>query len=162
VFGTLHEPDAEARDRLAEVGVVGDHDADVGVLELPAPDAPEQVEQAVVLAGDHQRDALRGRGRMQPPAELQRTGHLAGERGAQRVQARLKLLEAEDHAQEEAPGLGIRGVLVGLDDVRALLKEEARDGGDDARAVGAHDDETTRIRAHGPTLPAAALRDLPG
>ena len=71
--------------------------------------------------------------------------------------AEVALLEVELHAHEELAALGVGRVLVGADDVRAGVGEEARDGGDDAVPVGAGDEQaavhasseaTSRERVH--------------
>ena len=51
------------------------------------------------------------------------------------------MLEVELHPHEELAALGVGRVLVGADDVRARVGEEAGDGGDDAVAVGAGDEQ---------------------
>ena len=51
------------------------------------------------------------------------------------------MFEVELHPHEELAALGVGRVLVGGDDVRAGIGEEARDGGDDAVPVGAGDEQ---------------------
>ncbi len=60
-------------------------------------------------------------------------------------------------AQEEAPAAGVGGVLVGGDDVRLLGEQEARDRRDDARAIGAGDQQPRRVVRR---LPALAGRPI--
>jgi hypothetical protein len=50
--------------------VVGDHESEVGV-ELPAAPAPEQVEQAVLVAGDEIPGALASAGVPHAPVHLE-------------------------------------------------------------------------------------------
>ena len=61
------------------------------------------------------------------------------ERAAERAEVALR--EGELHPHEELAALGVGRVLVGADDVRAGVGEEAGDGGDDAVAVGAGDEQ---------------------
>ena len=61
------------------------------------------------------------------------------ERASERGQ--IALLEVELHPHEELAALGVGRVLVGADDVRAGVGEEARDRGDDAVPVGAGDQQ---------------------
>ena len=130
----------------AEVGVVGDHHADVDG-QLTAAPAPEQVEQAVVLARDHDRDALGRLGVGHPPLHAQWVADRRGERGRQLGPALPQARQVELHAQEEAPGVVVGRVLVGLRDVRALLEEEARHRRDDPRPVRADGDQTPHVGA---------------
>ena len=118
--------------------MVGDDQRDVAVELAPAP-APEQVEQAVVGLGDHQRDplALPGRGQAplhpEAPRDLVEALLETGERVAGD-------LELDPH--EELSALRIGGVLVRGGDVRALLREQLRDRRDDPRPVGARDQQS--------------------
>ena len=131
----VHERDAEARDVVLDVAVVGQHEPDVGV-ELAAAPAPQQVEQAVVLARDEDRDAL-AIGRVgDRPLHRERLGDLRRERPLQLGAAEVEPVEVERHAHEERPAGRVGRVLVGVEDVRAVLEQEARDGRDDARPVG--------------------------
>jgi len=59
-----------------------------------------------------------------------------------------------DHgALEEASALGVRGVLVQRDDVRAVLGQHAGDGGDDSWLVVARDEQTGGVGlGHGCSL----------
>ena len=75
-----------------------------------------------------------------------------------RAPASERHLEEELRAQEEAPAGGIRGVLVGGDDVGAPLEQKARDRGHDPRPVGAADQQARRCSAGCPP----AQRGAPG
>ena len=91
--------------------MIRDHGDDLRV-ELAAARAPQQVDEAVVVAGDHDRDAPA----LTPPADL--PVHLKPRRHLL-LKARLPVLarsgqivEEELGAQEEAPAARIGGVLV--------------------------------------------------
>jgi hypothetical protein len=138
------EGDVEASDVAREVGVVGDHLPDLHV-ELAAPPAPEQIEQAVVLAGDQQRHALRPRGVVEAPFHREALSDLRVEAAPQLVERSRQAAHVEDLTQEEGAALGVGRVLVGLVDVGALRVQEARHGGDDAGAVGAAHHQTRGV-----------------
>jgi hypothetical protein len=116
--------DAEAGDVALVVGVVRDHGDDVG-LELvaaPAP-APEQVEQAVVLARREHRRALCLVRVGEAPVHLERLRHLCGEGAFELVPPLEQPLEPEHHPHEERAALGVGRVLVGAEDVGVALGE---------------------------------------
>ena len=133
----------EQLDVLAQVGVVGG-DEDDAALELAAAPAPQQVEQAVVVARHQHRDPLAPRGVPQPPGHAERLGDLQAEPLGEAVA--LLGGERELHAQEERAALGIGRVLVRADDVRPGLVQEARDARDDARSVRAGDQQAQQRR----------------
>ncbi len=144
VHGDVLEARAQPAHVVAEVGVVGDHEAHLD-RQLAAPPAPEQVEQAVVLARDEDRHAL-GRLRVDdPPLHAHRRAHLGGERVGERGTAPGEAREVELHAQEEAPALVVGRILVGLRDVGALLEQEPRHRRDDPGAVAAHRDQAPHV-----------------
>jgi hypothetical protein len=120
------------------VGMVGGHERDLGA-QLAAPVAPQQVDQAVVLARDEHGHPLGPVGVGQPPAHGEALAHVAAERLRQRVQ--LAAPERELHAHEELAALGIGRVLVGADDVGAGRGEEAGDRRDDAVPIWAGDQQ---------------------
>ena len=62
---------------------------------------------------------------------------------------------AELHAHEERAALGVGRVLVGVEDVRVVLREESRDRGDDAVAVGARRRAAARCVELPPRLAAS-------
>ena len=64
------ERDAEARDVLLEVGWF-DTTADDGAVELAPPPAPQQVEQAMLVARGKQRYPFVGPGERHPPVHLE-------------------------------------------------------------------------------------------
>jgi hypothetical protein len=128
--------------------VVGDDQTDVEV-ELPAPPAPEDVEQAVVLARDHQRHALRPRGVVQSPLHLEAARDLLVEPAPELIERRRQAAQVEHHAQEERAPLGVGRVLVGLRDVGALGVEESRDRGHDSGPVLAADEQAPGVQVLG-------------
>ncbi len=117
--------------------VVGDDGGDLH-RELAAAPAPEQIQEAVVVAADHQGDPLEGISRPQPPPHAEALGDRRGEDLLE-----LSWIAAADeaHAHEEATTRRIGRVLIERDDVRAARVEEPRDRGDDAGLVGARDQQ---------------------
>ena len=135
------ERHAEAGDVVRVVGVVGDDGDDVGV-ELAAAPAPEQVEEAVVVARGEERHALALARVGEAPVHRERPADVARRtRARARRGARARLVEPELHAHEERAALGVGRVLVGAEDVGVALGEEARDRGDDPVPVGARDEQ---------------------
>ena len=130
--------DAEALDVDLVVRVIGGDEGDVGV-ELAAAVAPQQVDEAMLLLGDQDRHPLRPARVGEAVAHVQPLGDLLLEGAAER--AEVALGEVELHAHEELAALGIGRVLVGADDVRARVREEPRDRGDDPVPVGAGDEQ---------------------
>ncbi len=76
------------------------------------------------------------------PLHVEALADLLRERAAQRVEVAAG--EVELHAHEELATLGVGRVLVGADDVRSGVGEEAGDRGDDAVAVVAGDQQVGR------------------
>ena len=131
--------DPDRLDLGARVFVVGDHAFDLH-LQLAAALAPEQIEQAVVLARGHQRDAPALVRVGDPPVHREARRELA-ERGLEARPPGFETGEVERRAHEEGAVLGVGRVLVVGDDVRALLEQERRDRSNDARTVGARDQQ---------------------
>jgi hypothetical protein len=120
--------------------VFGD-DADDLPVEVAAAPAPEQVEQAVVVARREQREPL-APGRVgEAPLHRERPPDPLGERALQLLAARLEPLEQELRPHEEAPALRVGRVLVGAEDVGPALRQEAGGGGDDPVPVEARGQE---------------------
>jgi len=108
---------------LLDVTMVRDHGHDLRV-ELAAAPAPQHLLQTVVVARHEDRDALV----LPPPAELPVHRKASGDLGVEALLQRLPLewlLEEELGAQEEPATGGIRGVLVGGDDVGSPLEQKA-------------------------------------
>ena len=125
--------------------MVGDHEADVEV-QLAAPRAPQEVQQAVVVAADHDRHALGHAGVGERPLHAETAADLRGEASLDLLARRRQARAMKDHPQEEHAALGIGRVLAGLDDVRAELVQEARHGGDDPGPVGAGHQQPAHVR----------------
>ena len=139
----------EERAGLGVVGVVAHDEGDVGVQLAGAP-AGQQVEQAVRLAGGQHADACDVLGQPQLALHPEAVADLA--EGRQHLGGfEREAVELELHPLEEQPVVVV-GVLVDLDDVRAVPGEEFGDGGDDAAGVFAGQQQ------HGG---AAAGRDVP-
>ena len=102
---------AEAGDVAVVVGMVRDHGDDVGV-ELAAPPAPEQVEQAVVVFRGEERGALPPVGVGEAPVHGERLGDSLGEGALELVPPLEQPLEAELHPHEEGSAFWIGRVLV--------------------------------------------------
>ena len=76
------------------------------------------------------------------PLHLERPCDALAERALEIGPALRQVLEAELHAHEERPALGVGRVLVRAEDVRVVLGKEPRDGGDDPVSVRARDEQT--------------------
>ena len=118
-----------------DVGVVGDHRHDLRV-QLTTTPTPQQLLQAMAVARDQNRDALSLSPPTEPPVDLKPRGNLFDEFPPQTLMSD-SLSQEELGAQEEPPTTGIRGVLMGGDDVRAPLEQKARHSGDDPRKFAA-------------------------
>jgi hypothetical protein len=127
--------DAEEGARLGVVGVVARDEGDVGVQLAGAP-AGQQVEQAVRLLAGQDGDA----GQLLGEADLALHGEAVADLGPEARQhvvvGEREAVELELDALEEQP-LVVVGVLVDLDDVRAVPVEPLGHCGDDPAGVGA-------------------------
>jgi len=132
------EGETEHLDLLTVLGVVGDDGDDIGA-ELAAAPAPEQVGEAVVFARDHDRHPFALARLGEAVVHLKALADLRGEAAPHRI-AFLFGSSVEDHAHEEATL--VARVLVCVDDVEPGLGEEAADGGDQTRPVGAGEQQT--------------------
>jgi hypothetical protein len=111
---------------------------------MPVAPAPQQLEQRVVIARDHDRDAL-GHGDVAKP-ELHPKGR--GDIGREPVSELMQVGAVKDQAQEEAAALGVGGVLGGVREVGAAIAQERGNRGDDPRLVRARDEQAAGV-AHG-------------
>ena len=127
--------------------MVADDERDVA-RQLAALVAIEQIDQAMVVLRDEQRDAVRQRGQLQPPAHresLGQRGELARElRG---IEGEVRQVPFDAH--EEQLALRVL-VLVGVEDVGVVPVQELADGGDDAFAVRAIDQQDGSVLHDGP------------
>ncbi len=116
----------------------------------------------MVAARDEQRDPLRLGGIADAPAHPEACRDLLAEAALEQLARAVEALEVELHPQEEAPALGIGRVLVGGDDVRAELAEQAGDRRDDAVPVRAGDEQARVIgeRVGGAPSPVAEPQRL--
>src|SRR5581483_9923986 len=137
--GHVRERDPERAHVRLEVGVVRDHLHDLRA-QLAAAPAPEEVEQAVLVARDEHRSALRTPV-LEAPLHPEPARDLVVERALELGRVGPLGGEVELGPHEEGAALRVRRVLGGVDDVRAALEEEARDARDDARAIRAGDQE---------------------
>ncbi len=136
--GDVRVRNAEGLDVGLVVGMVRDHADDLRI-EVSPPRTPEQVQQTVLLTRDQHGDATRLVRIGEPPIHAERLGDVRHEAPLEIV-ARAAF-QTERHPHVERPALGLGRVLVRLDDVRPLLEQEARNSCDDARAVGARDEQ---------------------
>jgi hypothetical protein len=101
----------------------------------------------VVVARDEDHDALAAARVVHPPLHPERLADLEPERVLELRTALLEPVEVELGAHEEHPALGVGRVLVGAEDVRVTVREEAGDGGDDPMPVGARDEDAGNVPA---------------
>ena len=118
---------------LRIVGVVGSHRDDVRP-QLAAVGAEQQVVEAVALPADQHQQPRAPTHVVHVPLHRMRLGQRR-ERVAYRVDGGGRR-HVEVHAQEEAPGLGI-AELLRIEDVAAVLEQQAGDAVHDPGAVGA-------------------------
>lgn len=141
--GEVVEGDVVGGGQGGEVGVVGDDEGDSnGELVGGLPE--EEVVEAVADLRDHDHDAGFGR------VCVERVGH--GEGGGDVVEFLAERFEvegaggfepvvrAEVHTHEEGAAAGV-AILLGVDNVEVVLREEAGYGVDDARSVRAGEGE---------------------
>jgi len=100
----------------------------------------------VVVAADHERRTLGQAGVGEAPVHHERPAHLGGEAALELVAYGRQTRPVKDRPQEERAAFGVGGVLIGLDDVRAVLVQELRHRGDYARAVRTRDEEPADVR----------------
>ena len=142
------ERDAEVvRDRLEPVVVAHDERDVAGQLALLVAD--EQVVEAVVGLAHEDREPLAIGVLPQAPSHAEPVGELGHARVQLLVGAR-EAVHVEADALKELARIAVE-VLVGLEDVGAELGEPLGQGGDEAGAVGAADEEGGG-GGHGPTL----------
>jgi hypothetical protein len=155
--GDVLEGDAERAHVILEVGVVGGDQGQVGVEGAATP-APEQVEHAVLVAGDQDRHPLALIRVRHAPPHVKGFGDVQPEGLLELATGQVHLGGRELHPHEEAAVLRVGGVLVRADDVGSMAKEKARDRGDDPRAVGAGDQQAggPLARSHQWLVAAAA------
>ena len=140
VVRDVEERDLERFHGGAEVGVVGDDQGDIGT-QVPPPPVPEQVEERVIVAGDeHRHPAPVGVAR-EVPLHRHGTPHLLPEEIPETRERHVEPPGLELEAHEVRARRLLRGVLVEVHHVGAVLEEEGRDPGHDARAVCAADEE---------------------
>ena len=117
----------------------------------------EQVDQAVVVLRDEERDAVRQRS---DRSSRQRICEALGDRGElarELVEVEVEVGEVPLDAHEEQAALGVL-VLVGVQDVGVVAVEELADGGDDPLAVGAVDEQDGGVLHRRCTHSALGLR----
>src|SRR5204863_5319260 len=90
---------------------------------------------------DHDRHALALRRVAHTPRHAQAAGHVR-EPALELVAVVVDPLEVELHPHEELAALGVGRVLVRLEDVRALLLQEAGYRGHDSGPVGAGEEQS--------------------
>ena len=120
------------------VGMVADHHRDLDG-EVAAALAMEQIVEAVRLPRDEHGDTGSFVGEAQRPAHLELLEHGRGD-GGDLVASEAEAVELELDALEER-AVGVIGVLLEVDDVAAVRSDERREGGDDAAAIRAGDEQ---------------------
>jgi hypothetical protein len=133
------------RGQRREVGVVGRHRGDVD-LQLAAVGAEQQVVEAMPLLADQHQQARAAAAIVQLPVHAEAFGK-RGHRGVHGLQ-RQAGVAVEMHAQEEAAAFLV-AELLGVEDVAAVVEQQAGHAVDDAGTVGAGQGEDG-IGAHRP------------
>ena len=116
-----------------QVGVVGDHQRDLGIQLARLP-PPEQVDQAMPLLRDQDRHALGAVGEADPPVHPVLTRQ-RGKRGVELVPAQAEALALDLHPHEERAVRRIAHILVGAQDVAIMQGDEAGDRRDQTLVI---------------------------
>jgi hypothetical protein len=127
----LVERDAERRDVLAQIGVIGDGKLDIRI-QLAAPPKPQDVKCPMVMPRDEQCEPLPDAARPHTPLHVERLGNFFLETGFDLGEGLRH--ECELHAKEEPPPAGS---VVSWSE-RVMLRrrsQEAGDRGDDTRSI---------------------------
>ena len=124
------EGDAVSLDLRCQVGVVGDHQRNLGIQLARLP-APEQVDQAMPVLRDQDRHALGAVGEADPPVHPV-LARQRGERGVELVPAQAEALALDLHPHEERAARWIAHMLVGAKDIAVVQGDEAGDRRDQA------------------------------
>ena len=149
----VEERHPEAADLAGGVGVVGD-DHRHADRQLTAAVPPQQVEQAVIVAGGEDGHPLRHRQVPQPELQLEPGRQRLGQLLFHLRQQGRQVLQPEHSALEERPALRVVGVLVQGDDVRPEPGQYRRHRGHDPRPVLAlHDQRRVVLRPGHISLP---------
>ena len=136
--GHVVERDAVGAHERLEVGVVRHDRGDVGV-EGSGPPPEEQVVEAVPEPAHHDQGAVGRRRVADRPLHAVCRGHRREQLSPPRRVGSADL-DGEPDPHEELVGADVVELLALLD-VRPVLEEQRRDGGDDAALVGARQDE---------------------
>jgi hypothetical protein len=126
-----------------EISVVAYHQGDLGP-QIPRSMLPEELEQAVFFAGDEDRQPLQASGIGESPLHAEAFGN-GGKLAFELWSTTLEVGQGEISAHEEDTAFWGGAVLVGVDNVGALLEEEARDSGHDSGPVRAGDQQAPAI-----------------
>ncbi len=147
VDGQVDEADAVGLNLGAERVVVGDDDRNLGV-KFTLLVTPEEVNQAMALAGDEQGGSFRLVGEADAPGHAVLAGQ-GGEGGIELAAIdQAEALALDDHAEEESAAVGGADELVGGEDVTTVQRDEVGHGGDQATVVGAVDQQAEVARGH--------------
>src|SRR5207249_6556019 len=123
------------------------YDGDNVRIELASAPAPEEVQEAVVIARDKQRRALTFARVREAPSHPEWPADPFGEGAFELLPPILQRFEPELHSHEEVPALGVGRMLVGAEDVGVALEEEAGDCRDNPVPVGTPNDEPSDVLA---------------
>ena len=142
--GDVEERHTEGAHPLGQIGVVGDHHGNRH-LQLATAVAPQQIQQAVVFLGRHDRDPLGLGGLGEAVVDGELTGHGAGEVALEPVDRGGQPRQVKDRALQEGSVLRRGGVLVQRNDVRAGLGQKGAHRGDQPRPVVAAKQQPANI-----------------
>ncbi len=117
------EGNAVSLNLRAQVGVVGDHQRDLGI-ELACLPPPEQVDQTMPLLRNQDRHPLAAVGKADPPVHAV-LARQRGKRGVELVPAEAEPLALDLHSHEERAVRRIAHILVGAQDVPIVQGDKA-------------------------------------
>ena len=150
------ERDTELRRDAGEVRMVRDHERDLAG-QLAEPVADQQIVQAVLELRDEDRDALRAVRVGDAPAHLVAAA-LDREQRLELVARDVELGEIELDALAEDPLLLVE-VLLRLEDVRAVIRQQLRHRRDQSLAVGTAQQGASRSWSSRPSVERLADHD---
>src|SRR3546814_20639760 len=137
----MFDTHAEALDRLAQIGVVGDHDRNVDTQFTALP-SPQKFQQRMIVPGSQHRHARLVGGLADAPVHREAAGDCFAKSRFERRARHIELRRLEFETQEEASNFGVGRMLVQLGDVDAVRVEDRSE----ERRVGKEGVSTCRSR----------------
>ena len=141
-------------DFRCQIGVVGDHQRDLGV-QLAGLPPPEQIDQTMALLRDHDRHASGTVGKADSPVHPM-LARQWGERRIELIPAQAEALALDLHPHEKSAVGRITHMLVGAQNVPIMQGDETRDRRDQTLVIRTVDQEPNVV-AHRQSNPLLIL-----